>query len=70
MNNLCNEMVKLNTYLVVGCYLSHSMHHDIHVDELWEIEVNLALVKAEELVGDVLEHSRLLAVEHVGHCHR
>ena len=57
-------------HTVFGCYLSYSMHHDIHVDELWEIEVNLALVKAEKLVGDVLKHSGLLAVEHVGHRHR
>ena len=41
----------------------------LHVDQLWEIEVDLRLIKAEEFIGNVLKHPRLLAIEHVGHCH-
>jgi hypothetical protein len=49
--------------------LGHRVHHDIHVDELREVEVGLHLVKTEQLVGDVLQNTRLLAVEEVGHGH-
>ena len=69
MNNLCEEVVRISSVPGFGCYLSHSMHHDVHVDELWEVEVDLTLIKAEELVGNVLKHSGLLTVEHVGHRH-
>ena len=53
-----------------GCvYLCYCMHHDVHVDQLWEIEVHLTFVKAEELVGDIFQDSRLLTVEHIRHRH-
>ena len=49
--------------------LGHGVHHDVHVDQLRQVEVHLVVGEVEELVADELQHPGLLGVEEVGHGH-
>ena len=49
--------------------LGHGVHHDVHVDQLRQVEVHLVVGEVEELVADELQDPGLLGVEEVGHGH-
>lgn len=52
-------------------YLSNVIYFNEHGGQLWQVEVYVLVGEAEQLVGEVALHARLLGVEEVadGHVH-